>query len=257
MYTSDARQRPAPVWVRLPTFESRATNIMLGVLVLIYLAEVLAAGGAQEPPLAVLIKMGAKENSRIINGDYWRLLTAMFLHGNLLHIGFNGYALLAFGQQIERFYGAARFLAIYFIGGLLGSIASFVFSPLPSVGASGAIMGILGAVCIFFWLQRRLLGTVARTQLWPALVSVVLILVMGISQAGVVDNMAHAGGFVGGLVAAWALAPRYRPGRPLGPDEQMLEDRFPAWGVLAASMAMLAAELLLFAAALFKQSGAG
>ncbi|MGI8586555.1 MAG: rhomboid family intramembrane serine protease [Chloroflexia bacterium] len=255
------RPNAGPVWLRLPTFRPRAAGIMLAVLVAIFIYEVQRAGGDQEVAGVnggkLLLDLGAKDNDLIIKGEYWRLITAMFLHADLLHIAFNGYALYLFGDQIERFYGWARFLAIYFVAGLAGSIASFAFSPYDSVGASGAIFGLIGALGAFFYVHRRLLGAMARTQLWNAVVLAGLNLLLGLGAgAGAIDNFAHGGGFIGGIVAAVLLVPRYRPGRALAPDERLLEDAMPRPLVPAMVIAMLAVEVLLFALALALQGGA-
>ena len=248
--------RPSPVWLRVPTFQPRATNIMLGLLVIIWIYELIYGGslGASEDT-RVLRALGSKSNDLILRGEYWRLVTAMFLHAGPLHIAFNGYALLIFGQQVERFYGWARFLAIYFIAGLAGSVASFAFINSDSVGASGAIFGLLGAMGAFFWLHRRLLGAMARTQLWNAVAIAALNLVLGLSQSGAIDNFAHLGGLFGGAVAGFALAPRYRAGRALGPDERLLEDTLPAWADPAIMMTLFAVEIGLFVIALAVQKG--
>jgi rhomboid protease GluP len=248
--------RGTPTWLRVPRFPVWATNILLGLLVVVWLYESYVGGSlAGSERIDVLRQLGAKDNGLIVQGEYWRLITAMFLHAGFLHIAFNGYALLIFGQQVERFYGWARFLAIYFIAGLAGSIASFAFSPAISVGASGAIFGVMGAMGAFFWVQRRLLGAMARTQLWNAVTIIGINILFGLSQSGAIDNMAHGGGLIGGLIAGFALAPRYRPGPALGPDERMLEDRLPWWAFIAVTVALLAVELLLFAAALAYQKG--
>jgi len=251
-----ASGRSGPTWLRVPLFPVWATNILLGILIVVWIYESYVGGSlAGSEKIQVLRDLGAKDNAKIVDGEYWRLITAMFLHSGFLHIAFNGYALLIFGQQIERFYGWARFLALYFIAGLAGSIASFAFSPAISVGASGAIFGVMGAMGAFFWVQRRLLGAMARTQLWNALTIIGINILFGLSQSGAIDNMAHGGGLIGGLIAGFLLAPRYRPGRALGPDERLLEDSMPRWAPIAVTVALLAVELMLFAVALAAQSG--
>ncbi len=237
-----------PVWLQLPTFRPRVTQVLLGILVLIFFYEESRPGGSQSG--TVLYNLGAKENTAILAGEYWRLLTAMFLHAGFLHIAFNGYALYIFGQQVESFYGPWRFLAIYFIAGLAGSIASFAFSPHLSVGASGAIFGIIGALGAFFFFHRKLLGGVRRAQLLNAVAMIGLNLLLGVSQSGSIDNFAHMGGLIGGGLAAVLLAPRYTPGRALGPDERLLEDRLPVWAPWAITLALFAVEGFLFAGAL-------
>lgn len=256
METAENPAHPSPVWLRLPTYRPRATQIMLGLLVVIFIYEAAAVGSfdpANNPFL--LDRLGAKDNDAIRAGEYWRLITAMFLHANFMHIAFNGYALHAFGQQIERFYGTGRFLAIYFLAGLAGSIASFWFNPYPAVGASGAIFGLLGAMGAFFWTHRRLLGAVARAQIWNALLMVALNIGLGLTVSQAIDNLAHAGGLLGGLLAGLALAPRYRPGQSIAPDERLLEDRMPTWSVIALSLLMLAGMVAVFTVALASGGG--
>ncbi len=89
--------------------------------------------------------LGLKVNELIIQGQLWRLFTPMFLHGSILHIALNMYALLAFGPQLERYYGHGRYLALYLVSGFAGNVASFLFSSAPSLGSSTAIFGLLGA----------------------------------------------------------------------------------------------------------------
>ncbi|MDX6378535.1 MAG: hypothetical protein QOE98_2838, partial [Gaiellaceae bacterium] len=82
----------------------------------------------------------------VADGDWWRMITSMFLHGSIIHLGFNMYALWLFGPAIERRFGAARFLALYFTAGLWGSAGALILSPNGyTVGASGAIFGLMGA----------------------------------------------------------------------------------------------------------------
>src|SRR6476469_4737641 len=129
---------PDPVWVRLPVYPVRVSLIILGVLAVIWVGmplygNALYGGGlnATENP-QLLQDFGAKDNALIIQGQYWRLITATLLHIGPLHILLNGWALFQLGPLIERFYGPWRFLAIYSIAGLGGSIASFAFSPAMS-----------------------------------------------------------------------------------------------------------------------------
>lgn len=164
-----------------------------------------------------VLAMGAKINSRIVSGEVWRLATAMFLHVDLLHIGFNSYALMAFGPQVEKPYGRLRFLIAYFISGLAGSAFSFLLSPHPSVGASGAIFGLIGVIGAYFYRYRdRILA--GRARLANILSVVGYNLAYGFIVPAV-DNWAHIGGLLAGLTLGWFLAPRYQivPPGPLGP----------------------------------------
>jgi membrane associated rhomboid family serine protease len=150
-----------------------------------------------------LVEWGALRPEYIaFNHEYWRLVTAMFLHGGLLHLAINMYVLWVLGSVIEPAFGSKRFLAIYLISGLFGSVASYMFSApdVAGVGASGAIFGLLGA-WVAYNLRRR--GSpAAAAQLRWALFWIGINLVIGLSVSGI-DNFAHMGGLVGGLVAGF------------------------------------------------------
>ena len=133
-------------------------------------------------------------------GDYYRLFTCMFLHADILHIFFNMYALYVLGPQVERYYGKSKYLLIYIVSGILGSLFSAVFmsSNTYSIGASGAIFGLLGSIIYFTYYYRATVQGFFRS---PA-VSVVLInLVLGFVIPNV-DIFAHIGGLIGGLLLA-------------------------------------------------------
>lgn len=201
---------PPPAFrLRLPLNPVRATWGLLGLNLLIYLLTGLLSGNLFNPAGQVLQLLGWKQNDLILQGEYWRLLTAMFLHGNLVHIFFNGYALFILGPETERIFGTARFLAVYFLGGLTGSIASYAFSASPSVGASGAIFGLIGCLAVFYYVSRTLLGEFGRRQLQGMITIIVINLLLGFTMGGVIDNYAHIGGLIGGALVGWLLAPRY------------------------------------------------
>ncbi|GAB4437969.1 MAG: rhomboid family intramembrane serine protease [Chloroflexi bacterium OHK40] len=196
----DARPATRPrVWL---------TWVLLWAIVLVYVISCLLSGSLFQPAFPVLIVLGAKENSLVAAGEYWRLLSATFLHANLVHIFFNSYALFALGPESERIYGTARFAAVYFIAGLGGSVASYLFSPAPAVGASGAIFGLIGALGIFYYLSRQALGAFGRMQVQSIASIAAINLVIGFASAGTIDNWGHMGGLVSGLLAGLALAPR-------------------------------------------------
>jgi len=139
-----------------------------------------------------------------LNGEYYRLFTAMFLHGSLIHIGFNMYVLYVFGPQLENVLGHVRFAVLYLLAGLGGSIASFWFSDpyVLSVGASGAVFGLLGAYAVV----GKRLGMDTR----QAIGLIGLNLVLGFVISGV-DWRAHIGGLVTGAAVAAIMA--YAPAR--------------------------------------------
>ncbi len=157
----------------------------------------------------VLITFGAKVNELIALGQYWRLLTAMFIHIGVFHILFNLYALNALGPMVEGFFGNRRFLIIYFIGGLWGSVASYAFSSALSAGASGAIFGLAGATTVYFLRYRENFGARGRAILQNMLVVIGINLALGVFSPGI-DNWGHMGGLVGGAAIAFGLLPRYQ-----------------------------------------------
>ncbi|HIQ04231.1 MAG TPA: rhomboid family intramembrane serine protease [Anaerolineae bacterium] len=211
------------VRVPLPRQVSRpyATYALLAVNVLIWLA-MTVSGGSENAD--VLLRFGAKYGPLIVAGEYWRLLTSMFLHIGILHLGFNSYALYIFGPQVEALYGHSRFLVLYFAAGLFGSVLSFAFDPHLSAGASGAIFGLIGVLIAFLRHHREMLGEFGRRQLVSILMVAGYNLLFGFLNQGI-DNWAHAGGFIAGLALGWALAPDYElvPPGPGGPVH--LEDR--------------------------------
>lgn len=131
----------------------------------------------------------------------WRLLTSTFLHGGALHILLNMYALWNLGRSVELIFGQRRTLYIYFASGILGSIASVMLQSRPTigVGASGAIMGLLGATIYFAWILRGKGHRINWTQL---LTPVVMTLGYGLAVKGI-DNWAHMGGLIGGALAGY------------------------------------------------------
>lgn len=160
--------------------------------------------------LVVLISMGAKFTPLMdIDGQWWRLVGAMFLHGSLIHLLINGYALYILGPDVERMFGTARFAAIYMGAGLAGSAASYGFGSIsaPAIGASGAIFGLMGAMGAFAFRSREALGDVARRNLRQIAGLAAINLLIGFSLAGI-DNYAHLGGLVGGTLLGLLLAPR-------------------------------------------------
>ena len=136
------------------------------------------------------------------NGEYYRMFTAMFLHANISHLIFNMYALYITGPQVEKYYGKQKFLYIYILGGLMGSVFSCVFSDANSfgIGASGAIFALFGSVAYFTYHYRATLQGLLRSQIVPV---ILVNLVLGFLIPGI-DVLAHIGGLIGGvLVSMW------------------------------------------------------
>jgi MYXO-CTERM domain-containing protein len=153
--------------------------------------------GLLEPSSAALCRLGALNAAAIAeSGQWWRLLTVMVLHAGIIHFLFNSYALYAFGPALELTLGPGRFLALYVGSGFVGAAASFGLHHTPlSVGASGAIFGLLGALVAFFWRRRRSGGQV---QFQNLLLVMALNLFLTFRLASI-DNLAHIGGLLTGL----------------------------------------------------------
>ena len=167
----------------------------------------------------VLITYGAKDNDLMIQGQYWRFITPVFLHANLLHVGLNMLNFFVLGIFLERLVGHLRFLLIYLLTGVISIIASFYFMPQEiSVGASGAIFGLVGAYSVFVLTHRRAF----RNNGYPALLWLVLIIGVNLSIGLFipnVDNYAHLGGLLSGCLLGWWFMPLYT----LSPNKALID----------------------------------
>jgi len=151
-----------------------------------------------------------KVNAAIMSGQLWRLFTPMLLHGGILHIVFNMYALLIFGPGLERSYGHVRFLALYIVSGFAGNVLSFLFTDAPSLGSSTAIFGLLAAEGVFLYRNRDLFGGGARRALNNIIMIAVINLLFGLTTRVGIDNWGHVGGMLGGALFAWTAGPLLR-----------------------------------------------
>lgn len=229
----------------LPLSKPRAVYVLLAINIIIYalttLLSLLLSGNLQFlfQPASAILQLGWKQNDLILSGQYWRFLTAMFLHGNLMHIFFNGFALFALGPETERIFGTPRFLVMYFLSGFAGGVASYAMSPSPSVGASGAIFGLIGALAVFFYLARDILGDMGRQQLQSMIFIIVINLFIGFSFGGVIDNWAHIGGLIGGALASLVLAPRFAIDQRLYPPVVVRSFNPQGWAIAGALFVLL------------------
>ena len=136
------------------------------------------------------------------NGDYYRLFTAMFFHGGFLHLLFNCYALYIIGSQLEGFLGKIKYLIIYLLSGVAGALFSCAFNHSGiSIGASGAIFGLMGSLVYFGYYYRVYLGNVVKSQIIPL---IIFNLALGFAMNNI-DNFAHIGGLIGGALVTKAL----------------------------------------------------
>lgn len=134
-------------------------------------------------------------------GEYYRIITCMFMHANLAHLIFNMYALYIIGIQVENFFNKWKYSIIYLISGVVGALFSMIFTRTWSVGASGAIFGLMGALLFFGYHHRLYLGTVIKSQIIPV---IIINLIIGFASTGI-DNAAHIGGLIGGALGAMMM----------------------------------------------------
>jgi rhomboid protease GluP len=200
----------------MPQSAPYVTYSIIGITVLFYVLQLLSESTLGTD---ILVIYGARINEAILAGELWRFLTPALLHGSLPHIAFNMYALLSFGTSLERFFGHGRFFLLYILGAFAGNVASFLFSPGYSVGASTAIFGLLGAEAIFLIQNRKVFPGQFRSAIGNIIfIAAINLFIIG-SLPGI-DNWGHIGGLIGGLMFTsfagplWEIEgvyPTYRP----------------------------------------------
>lgn len=172
------------------------TYVLIAINVLLYLVPILLG------KYDYIINAFCVHGPSIRAGQYYRLITGIFLHGSIMHLLFNSYALYVIGSQIENYFGRIKYLIIYLFSGLMGALFSMTFGGnVASIGASGAIFGLMGALLYFGYHYRVYLGNVLKTQLIPL---IVFNLFLGFILSGV-DNFAHIGGLIGGVLITKSL----------------------------------------------------
>ncbi|TMK36269.1 MAG: rhomboid family intramembrane serine protease [Actinobacteria bacterium] len=191
------------------------TNLILLSLIGVYVLEV-AAGGPSSlvggPTTPTLVRLGANvglfqtrgEIVGVATGEWWRLISAMFLHAGLLHIAFNGYALYIVGGVVEQELGRWRFAVLYAVTGFCASVASYAIgAPLvPSVGASGAIFGLFGVFFAYNYQRRHLVFYAARMRSMGTLILINLVLTFTFPG---IDWRGHLGGLTTGIIGGLAV----------------------------------------------------
>lgn len=183
------------------------TYLVIFINVAIYLLMVLSGLSPVEFEATDLIDWGASFGPSIVEGQWWRLASAMFLHGSILHLTMNMIALWEIGRLVEMFQGQTRFLLIYFLSGLTGSLLSLWHDPVVvSVGASGAIFGIYGSYIGHLQKQKNAMPKKLHDRLLQvALIFVSIMIIYGLRNEGI-DNAAHIGGLIMGLILGWYLS---------------------------------------------------
>ena len=144
--------------------------------------------------------------SKILNGEYYRLLSCIFMHGGIIHLLCNMYCLYVIGPQVESFFGKIKYIVIYLLSGIIGSLMSLSITNSISLGASGAIFGLLGSILYFGYHYRVYLSQAIKSQIIPI---IVLNLFLGFMLNGV-DNAAHIGGLIGGVLVSMMAGVKYK-----------------------------------------------
>lgn len=198
-----------PVYVRMPSLPPTAMYVLVGFTVFVYILQMLssAALGDSDYGIDWVTLFGARISEAIHAGQWWRLITPVFLHGSFAHIFFNMYALFSIGSLLERHFGHGRFLLLYFLGAFSGNVLSFLFTQGYSVGASTAVFGLISAEAIFFYQNRELFGSYARQAIGNAVFIIVINLFLGLAPN--IDTWGHIGGLIGGAMFAWFAGPKW------------------------------------------------
>jgi rhomboid protease GluP len=200
---------------QLATFKSQlvavsptawVTPALIVTNVLVFLWAVSRGAGLIEPDGLAMIRLGTDYGPLTTSGEWWRLITSMFLHFGVLHVALNMWALSGTGQLVERLYGSRYFLLLYLLAGLCGSIASVAWNPgVNSAGASGAIFGVYGALLAFVVNKKGgVPAAIVQQHRASTITFVGYNLLNGFAHSGI-DNAAHLGGLVGGFAIGWLL----------------------------------------------------
>ena len=198
---------------KLKSFQPHAwvTYVIVGVNVLVWVWTLMQGASVVNAPADKLFYWGGNAASAIQQGEWWRLCSAMFLHSGLMHVLMNMIGLYTAGVVVERIYGSRLFLIIYFASGLLGNALALNYSAqnAVSVGASGAVFGVAGALLVAVFQHRDKLPEMFSRQTMSGMgVFVLYSLINGFSHQGI-DNAAHIGGLIGGCLAAVILPERF------------------------------------------------
>ena len=180
------------------------TYALIAINIILFLLMYVLGKGSEDT--YTLVRFGANVPSFIKAGEYYRLITSAFLHIGTLHLICNNYALYVIGTQLESFLGKAKFLTVYLVSAVSGNLLSLLFANGISAGASGAIFGLLGSLLYFGYHYRVYLGNLIHSQIIPV---IIINLLIGFVLPGI-DNAAHIGGLIGGILITMALGLKYK-----------------------------------------------
>ncbi|CAI9103888.1 OLC1v1002471C3 [Oldenlandia corymbosa var. corymbosa] len=194
---SSHNEKPAS---KLFSKERTWTETLIGVNIAVYVAQLATRGR--------LLEWGAKINYLIAKGQIWRLVTSSFLHVNLVHLMVNCFSLSNIGPAVESFSGGSRYLNVYISSAITSSLMSYWLCKNPSVGASGAIFGLIGANSVFLLRHQEMIRN-SDQHLQRMMQVIVINAALGYFLKGI-DNWGHFGGFLGGVATSWLLGPAYK-----------------------------------------------
>ena len=199
----EALQEQPKISIRLIEGKSIVTWVLLTLTVIIYgLQQFSKFRYGVDLPLIY----GMKYTPYIKMGDYWRLVTPIFLHSSVMHILCNMYALFTLGPSLEKHYGKLSFLRLYLLTGIGGNVLSYILSPYSSsVGASSALFGLIGAQAMLLYKNRHI---IRNYQAMMQNIVFVVVINLFIGMQGGIDNWAHLGGFITGLLIGFISGPQ-------------------------------------------------
>ena len=183
------------------------TYALIALNILLYIISAIKCGNFMDIDSMTLYSMGGKFAYNIYHGEVWRLVSAMFLHSDIMHILFNMYSLYILGSQVEIIFGKVKYLIIYFISGIAANILSCILAPNTlSIGASGAIFGLLGAFAIVIFINRK---KVSKGSITNLVLVILLNIYIGFTGQSI-DNAAHIGGLVTGILVGFIIILIYK-----------------------------------------------
>lgn len=180
---------------------------IIGINIFLYLISAFLSGNIADMDMQTLVNMGALYGPlTVLKGEWWRLFTAMFLHGGMTHILMNMFSLYLIGRGVEVYFEKKAYVSIYLFSGLIGGLASLYMHPNSvGIGASGAIFGIFGALAGFFLAHRDKIATHSREFMKDFAVVLGLNLALGLSIPSI-DVSAHIGGLTIGLIGGFVIS---------------------------------------------------
>ena len=190
---------------KIPKHRPILTKLLIILILTMFVVEVFYTAKYGEQGIIIL---GAKWNEGITNGEYWRFFTCALLHGSFMHLFLNLAGFYIFGKELESIYGPFRYLLICLLTSWGATLASYTFSPGIAIGASGIVFGIIGSLIAFYFKQKnKVTGAKYKFKSMYTLVIINLLFGLFIPR---IDNSAHIGGILTGLLSGWLLSPKYK-----------------------------------------------